>query len=84
MVSVGHFLGMFSTRTRGEGNAGVGVTVTGKMGDVTAHVGDGPGHVSRYTCSLLSPIYLKNASMAVDGYHNDHRRLQVYVDVPPR
>jgi len=58
----------------------VGVTVTGRMGDV----GDGPGHVSRYACSPLSPIYLKNASMAVDGYRNDHRRLQVYADVPPR
>jgi len=71
---------MFSTRTGGKGSAGV--TVTGRMSDV--HVGDGTSHVARYAWSLPSPIYLKNASMAVDGHRNDQRRLQVYVDVPPR
>ena len=58
----------------------MGVTVTGRRCDVHVRA----GHVSLYDCSLLSPIYLKNASMAVDGYRNDQRRLQVFVEVPPR
>ena len=51
---------------------------------MTSASGDGLGHVSRYACSLLSPIYLENASMAVGGPRNDQRRLQVYVEVPLR